>query len=232
MVKLTPAIETELQGFRVSVVDEGKSSKPFSDFDELILYAQARTGAETPKIAISMWFRRYAFFITAQLYMVSKHRLAWEGKLGDIDVLDDPDDIHWQPFFLLKKNRWRNVTEKESSAALHSILSRFGGDVIGPLSKTTKISKLVLWETIWSYVVWMYSELLKQTDKKTRVETDIKCLLEDEVWLNIERRSPFKRFIGGKTVPESMNPYRRMTCCLYYRIEGQEKCTYCPNKNC
>ncbi|PKF87698.1 hypothetical protein CW306_15405 [Bacillus sp. BA3] len=29
-----------------------------------------------------------------------------------------------------------------------------------------------------------------------------------------------------------MNPYKRVTCCLYYRIDGQDKCAYCPNKNC
>ncbi|CAH0223270.1 hypothetical protein SRABI96_02466 [Peribacillus sp. Bi96] len=232
MHNLTPTIEKELQGYRISLRDEAKASKTFDHLDELIQYAQARTGAETTRIAISMWFRRYAFFVTAQLYMVSKHRLIWEGTLGDIAVLDDPEDEHWLPHFLLKTNKWSDVQEKESSIALQSILSRFGAEAIHPLSKTTRISKLVLWETIWSYTVWMYSELLKQTDIKTRVETDIVKLLEDEVWLNIEKHSPFKRFIGEKTVEESMNPYKRVTCCLYYRIEGQGKCAYCPNKNC
>ncbi|KWW16942.1 hypothetical protein AS888_23440 [Peribacillus simplex] len=230
MVKLTPTMEKELQGFRVSIRGN-EDSKTIRNVEELISYAQARTGAETSKIAMSMWFRRYAFFVTAQLYMVSKHRLAWEGTLGDMGVLDDPEDEHWLPDFLLKTNRWGIVPEKESSAALQTILSRFGADAIAPVSKTTKISKHVLWETIWSYAVWMYSELLKLPDIKARVETDINCLLEDEIWLNIERRSPFKRFLGGKTIPESMNPYKRMTCCLYYRIDGQEKCAYCPNKN-
>ncbi|PJN86709.1 (2Fe-2S)-binding protein [Bacillus sp. mrc49] len=230
MVKLTPTMEKELQGFRVSVRGN-EDSKTICNVEELISYAQARTGAETSKIAMSMWFRRYAFFVTAQLYMVSKHRLAWEGTLRDVGVLDDPEDEHWLPDFLLKKNRWGIVQEKESSVALQTILSRFGADAITPVIKTTKISKLVLWETIWSYTVWMYSELLKLSDIKARVEADINCLLEDEIWQNIERRSPFKRFLGGKTIPESMNPYKRMTCCLYYRIDGQEKCAYCPNKN-
>ncbi|WP_285767652.1 (2Fe-2S)-binding protein [Peribacillus sp. SI8-4] len=230
MDSFTPTIEKELQGFRVSIRGN-KAAKTFCDVEELIWYAQERSGAKTPQIAISMWFRRYAFFVTAQLFMVSKHRLAWEGTLGDIGVLDDPEDMNWLPDFLLKTNRWRPVPEKERSAALHSILSRFGAEAIGPLSKTTKISKLVLWETIWSYTVWMYGELMKLPDIKVRVEADINCLLADEVWRNIERHSPFKRFIGNKTVPESLNPYKRVTCCLYYRIDGQEKCAYCPNKN-
>lgn len=130
--------------------------------------------------------------------MFSKHRLIWEGTLQDIGVLDDPEDEHWLPDFLLKINRWSNVPEKESSSALHSILSSFGADAIRTFSGTTKISRLVLWENIWSYTVWMYSELLKQTDIKTRVGRDIERLLEDETWLNIETRSPFKRFIGEK----------------------------------
>ncbi|MFP3512557.1 IucA/IucC family C-terminal-domain containing protein [Peribacillus sp. SIMBA_075] len=232
MHNLSPPIEKELQGYRISFRDDTKVSKTFNHVDELIEYAQVRSGAETSRIAISMWFRRYAFFVTAQFYMFSKHRLIWEGTLQDIGVLDDPEDEHWLPDFLLKINRWSNVPEKESSSALHSILSSFGADAIRTFSGTTKISRLVLWENIWSYTVWMYSELLKQTDIKTRVGRDIERLLEDETWLNIETRSPFKRFIGEKNVPESMNPYKRVTCCLYFRIEGQDKCAYCPNKNC
>ncbi|MDM5357544.1 (2Fe-2S)-binding protein [Peribacillus sp. ACCC06369] len=232
MHNLSPSIEKELQGYRISFRDEAKVSKTFNHVEDLIQYAQARSGAETARIAISMWFRRYAFFITAQFYMFSKHRLIWEGTLQDIGVLDDPEDEHWLPDFLLKNNRWSSVTEMESSSALHSILSSFGADAIRSFSGTTKISKLVLWENIWGYTVWMYSELLRQTDIKMRVEKDIERLLDDEVWLNIESRSPFKRFIGKKSVQESMNPYKRVTCCLYYRIEGHEKCAYCPNKNC
>ncbi|MGZ9816047.1 (2Fe-2S)-binding protein [Peribacillus simplex] len=232
MHNLTPSIEKELQRYRIFFRDEAKVSKTFNQADELIQYAQARTGAETSRIAISMWFRRYAFFVTAQFYMLSKHRLIWEGTLQDIGVLDDPEDKHWLPNFLLKTNRWSNVTEEKSPSALHSILSSFGADAIRFFSGTAKLSKLVLWENIWSYTVWMYSELLKETDIKARVEKDIEILLADEVWLNIETHSPFKRFIGEKSVPASMNPYKRVTCCLYYRIEGQGKCAYCPNKNC
>ncbi|MDO7486388.1 hypothetical protein Q5O89_12185 [Peribacillus frigoritolerans] len=61
MHNLTPSIEKELQGYRISFRDEANVSKTFNHADELIQYAQARTGAETPRIAISMWFRRYAF---------------------------------------------------------------------------------------------------------------------------------------------------------------------------
>ncbi|MGE7904159.1 (2Fe-2S)-binding protein [Peribacillus sp. NPDC094092] len=232
MHSLSPAIEKELQGYRIAFRDEAKVSKTFDHAVELIQYAQSRTGAETSRIAISMWFRRYAFFVTAQFYMFSKHRLIWEGKLQEIGILDEPGDEHWLPNFLLKTNRWSNVTEKESTFALHSILSSFGAEAIRFFSGTAKISKLVLWENIWSYTIWMYSELLKQEDIKKRVEKDIEMLLEDDVWLNIETHSPFKRFIGEKSVPASMNPYKRVTCCLYYRIEAQEKCAYCPNRNC
>ncbi|KON68082.1 MULTISPECIES: (2Fe-2S)-binding protein [Peribacillus] len=232
MHKLSSSIEKELQTYRISLKDEAQVSKSFDHIDGLLQYAQARTGAETTRVAASMWFRRYAFFVTAQLYMISKHRLTWNGTLQDMGVLDNPEDKNWLPNFWLKNNSWRDVSEKDSPLALKSILSRFGAEAILPLSKATKISKLVLWENIWGYTVWMYAELLKQPDIKTRVETDIERLLEDEIWMNIERHSPFKRFIGEKTIPESMNPYKRVTCCLYYQIDGQEKCSYCPNKNC
>ncbi|MFJ7677258.1 (2Fe-2S)-binding protein [Peribacillus sp. NPDC046944] len=230
--KVSPSIEEELQTYRISFKEEINNPRNVEDIEELIGYAIIRSGADTPRVAASMWFRRYAFFITAQLYMISKHRLVWNGSLSDLAILDDPADVQWFPKFWLKENSWSDVPEKESQQALHTVLNKFGADVIVPLSKSTKVSRLILWENIWGYTVWMYSELLKQCDIKERVEADIENLLDDEIWLGMEKRSPFKRFIGEKTVPESMNSYKRVTCCLYYQIEGQMKCPYCPNSNC
>lgn len=232
MHKLSPSIEEELQTYRISFKEEVSGFKTLGDIEELIGYSITRSGAETPRVAASMWFRRYAFFITAQLYMISKHRLTWNGSLSDIEVLDDPEEDQWFPTFWLKENSWSAVPEEESTQALQAVLKRFGSDVIVPLSKSTKVSKLILWENIWGYTVWMYAELLKQCCIKERVEADIENLLDDGMWLNFEKRSPFKRFIGEKTIPESMNPYKRVTCCLYYQIEGQVKCPYCPNNKC
>ncbi|MGE7601946.1 (2Fe-2S)-binding protein [Peribacillus sp. NPDC097675] len=230
--KLSPSIEEELQTYRISFDEEIRNPRSVDDIEELIGYAIIRSGAETPRVAASMWFRRYAFFITAQLYMISKHRLTWNGTLSDIEVLDDPEDDQWFPKYGLKETGWSDVSDKESTQALQAVLKRFGSDIINPLSKSAKVSKLILWENIWGYTVWMYSELLKQCDIKERVEKDIETLLDNEMWLNFEKRSPFKRFIGEKTIPESMNSYKRVTCCLYYQIEGQTKCSYCPNNNC
>ena len=106
MHNLSSSIEKELQTFRISFKDEAQVSKTFDHIDGLIQYAQARTGAETTRVAASMWFRRYAFFVTAQFYMISKHRLTWNGTLQDIGVLDDPEDKNWLPNFWLKNLKY------------------------------------------------------------------------------------------------------------------------------
>jgi ferric iron reductase protein FhuF len=179
-----------------------------------------------------MLFRRYAFVITAQLFMLSKHRLAWQGNIQDISILDDSNDKQWLPTFLFKTDDWVNVEVENVEHTIRTILSKFGASLLLPIATKTKTSRLVLWENIWGYTLWMYAELLKSSDINTRVENDLSILLDEEIWVGIEKHSPFKKFLGDKTVPESVQSFKRVTCCFYYEIEGNDKCPYCPNASC
>lgn len=236
MFKLTPALESDLAKYLVTVSTEHIPMAAIDVTDEsldaLLHYSKNRIGNGRDRVAVSMLFRRYAFVITAQLFMLSKHRLAWQGEIQDISIIDDPSDTQWLPKYLFKNNDWVDVAEGTVEGSIHSILTRFGGALMLPLATKTKTSRLVLWENIWAYTLWMYAELLKDAAISTRVENDLAILLKDEIWLGIEKCSPFKKFLGDKTVPESVQSFKRVTCCFYYEIDGNEKCSYCPNASC
>ncbi|WP_147534585.1 (2Fe-2S)-binding protein [Bacillus marasmi] len=236
MHKLPVSIEKELAKYLVTLSNEKIPTVHIDTADDtletLLHYAKNRIGNGRDRVAVSMLFRRYAFVITAQLFMLSKHRLAWQGDIQDISIIDDPDDKQWLPTFLFRKNDWLNVEEANVEEAFRTILYKFAASLLHPLATKTKTSKLVLWENIWAYTLWMYDGLLKESCIQTSVENDLSILLGDEVWIGIEKRSPFKKYLGEKTVPESVQSYKRVTCCFYYEIDGNDKCAYCPNASC
>ena len=228
MMRLASSIEKELETYKISF-EEKQPALHFHDIQDLIRYAKERSGTDSASVAVSMLIRRYSFFVTAQFYMFSKHSLIWDGSVHDVGILDDAGDDNWLPEFLMKPNSWSRVSEEERFPLLQALLKKYGSNVLEPLSKEGKVPKLVLWENIWSYLVWMYDGLEGQEQDRDRAKKDVAILLGDEVWSSIERRSPFKRFIGDQTLQESMNPYKRVTCCLYCKIDGMPECAYCPN---
>lgn len=238
MYRLTAAMENELVKYLVICSSEKNPTVTAAidvtdeSIDALLNYTKERIGNGRDRVAASMWFRRYAFVITAQFFMLSKYRLAWQGELQDISIIDDPNDQQWLPTFLFQRDDWVEVNEDGVKGAFTTILTKFGAALLLPVATKTKTSRLVLWENIWSYSLWMYDGLLKEAAIAARVENDLSILLSDEVWQGIEKRSPFKTFLSKKTVPESVQSFKRVTCCFYYEIKGNDKCPYCPNVSC
>ncbi|NMD68665.1 hypothetical protein HHO41_00080 [Bacillus sp. DNRA2] len=236
MNKLTPTQANDLAKYLVTLSSDEIPAATVDVTDEsldaLLQYAKESIGNDRDRVAASMFFRRYAFVMTAQLFMLSKHRVAWQGELQDISIIDDGNNPHWLPTFFLKNNDWVKVEEDKVADSIRSILAKFGAALLLAVAAKTKTSRLVLWENIWSYTLWMYAELLKESDISPKVEKDLAILLNDEVWAGIEKQSPFKKFLGDKTVPESVQSFKRVTCCFYYEIDGNDKCAYCPNAGC
>jgi len=235
MQKLPLSIEKELETYCFTFTTQPVSFQVndwLVHLEEMLTYTYKRLGTTIPGVAASMWMRKYALFVTGQFYMLSKYRLKWSGTITDLAIIDSSTDDQWLTTFLLKTNSWDTVEEKHIADAFHTLLKDFGAAMIEPLAVKTKTPKLVLWENIWGYLLWMYGGLLKEAAIAERVQSDIDLLLENDVWNSIERRSPFKIFQCFLTVPQAIDHYKRTTCCFYYELEGQEKCPYCPNATC
>nr|WP_255485872.1 hypothetical protein [Sporosarcina sp. BP05] len=187
---------------------------------KLFEMVQRLSDAPTNTVATSVYMRRHGFFIAAQLHLMSEHNLLWAGDLEDVSLFIENDTI----LFSVPSTGFRVVQNREEDIRI--ILETYGHPVVDYLSKRAKIAKLILWENVWGYVLWMYSMLLQENSSFAQPDLDI--LLADETWKPAMRRSPFKQYLNNQRALDAMANYKRVTCCLYKELPNMEKCPYCP----
>ncbi|MEZ7173476.1 hypothetical protein [Sporosarcina sp. OR05] len=215
-----------LERFNVSISDQPMGLMKIEDLlthagsSQIIHLIQTQMGAPTDAVALSIFMRRYGFFIAAHLHMLSKFDLQWTGRLEDIAVEVGEGNLS----FSIPSEPFRTVQEREHD--IRFLLEQYGHPVVNYLSKRAPISKLILWENIWGYVIWMYSMLFQENSPSA--QDDLNFLLHDATWTPQLRRSPFKQFLQNEPILEAMTNYKRTTCCLYKELPNTEKCPYCP----
>ncbi|WP_409295530.1 (2Fe-2S)-binding protein [Peribacillus sp. SCS-26] len=223
------AIWQELERFNICHDERADFTVNPDDPAPLLELAQARTKAEMPHAIGSVLMRNAAFIFVARLYMLSKYRLAWKGESSRFGVRDHEAYGRWSPQWLLGAGEWIAVTEEKAEEDLREIMCADCSCLVRSVAAATKSSQVVLWENVWGYVLWMFTGLIKEKGVEAgRARLDLKLLLEDEIWQGRERRSPFQKFLNGMTPEKSMEQYARVTCCLFYLVPGNEKCSYCP----
>ncbi|MBS4179058.1 hypothetical protein KHA89_16335 [Bacillus sp. FJAT-49731] len=185
---------------------------------------QTTTKAPINAVSTSVFMRRYGFFITAQLHLLCVHNLRWTGPLSDIQLIENEDLLQ----FSIASVHFKEARIEQRREDLFYILNTYGHPIVEYMSRRGKISKLILWENIWGYVLWIYSQLLKDETVKAQADADLDMLLQDDLWKPAMRRSPFKQYIKNESAIDAMDNYKRTTCCLLKEIPGTSKCPYCP----
>lgn len=222
----------ELENFQI--VPHETTTVPLfdKDFSKLFNLVKERTKAEQPYVIASILMRHAAFLFTGQLFILSKYRVKWTGDVSQVGVVDRIINNRWAPQWSLSSGKWIPLeTEKDVKETIQRIICHDCRMIVKAVSAESKSSPLVLWENIWGYVLWMYVQLLNQGDDiSTRARDDLEFLLDSATWKDIERYSPFQRFLNGQTPEEAMAHYARVTCCYYYKVPGNDKCSYCPKK--
>jgi ferric iron reductase protein FhuF len=178
------------------------------------------TGAPTDAVAASVFFRRLGFFFAAQFQSITVHSKMFAGHLSTIGVIQD--DLTFK--FTVPNDEFVKIENREQ--AMRFVLDTYGHPLIQSVSKQANISKLILWENIWGYVIWVYSQLIQ--DGVDSAEQDLDFLLIDETWKPRMRRSPFKQYLQNQTALDAMKDYKRITCCLLKEMPDTSKCPYCP----
>ncbi|WP_188208087.1 hypothetical protein [Alkalibacillus aidingensis] len=225
---------TELAGFRVvsavESMDELLMPKHlFEDMDLLFKKLSTRIDAPNEKVLASMWMRRFAFLTVAQLFMFSKYRLVWTGDVSNVNLLDRKRNDQWLPDIVLNDGEWKSSDQSE--ICLNQILKQSGAKMIDQLHERTRVSKRILWENIWSYVIWMYStKLMNHPDYELRARYDLGLLMNDKVWQGAADYSLFNEFADGQAIDHIFAHFKRMTCCLNLKTQssGGKPCPYCP----
>ncbi|MGN7388851.1 hypothetical protein [Sporosarcina sp. SAFN-015] len=187
---------------------------------KLFLEIKALSESPTDAVAASIYMRRHGFFMTGLFHMLSKFNLLFTGKLEDISLFIENGTIQ----FTIPPDSFGDVHDRHE--AIRFILEQYGHPVVEYMGKRAHVSKLILWENVWGYVLWIYSMLLNEDCPAA--PSDLDFLMEDETWKPHMRRSPFKQYLQGEEPLAAMSNYKRTTCCLLKELPDTEKCPYCP----
>ncbi|MFS0690793.1 hypothetical protein AB1K89_16270 [Sporosarcina sp. 179-K 8C2 HS] len=196
-----------------AILSETASTELFSEIQTL-------TGAKTDAVAASIYMRRHGFFMAGLFHMLSKFDLLFIGKLEDVSLFIEKGTIQ----FAILPDSFEDAQNRHE--AIRFILEQYGHPVVEYMGKRAHVSKLILWENVWGYVLWMYSMLLNEDCPAA--QSDLDFLLEDETWKPQMRRSPFKQYLQNEEALAAMSNYKRTTCCLLKELPDTEKCPYCP----
>lgn len=185
-----------------------------SRYAELIGSIKKTSGAPNEAVASSIFMRRFGFFITAQLYLLANGKM-WDGPLSEVHLENAEGHIS----FAIDGRYLRERREGD----LESVLKDYALPAVEAFRKAGHVSKIILWENIWGYAIWMYG-----MQDSGQADADIEALLDAEIWQPEMRKSFFRQFLGGRSFDESKSEYKRITCCLLKEVPGTDKCPYCP----
>lgn len=189
--------------------------------EHLLQTVRDLTDAPTDTVAASVFFRRLGFFMAAQFQTIAVHKKMFAGPLEHVNV------FHEDKTFKFSVPSADFVCVDASEPALRFVLETYGHPLVELYCKQAKIPKLVLWENIWGYVIWVYGQMIQENVESAVKDLDV--LLLDETWKPHMRRSPFKQYLQNESALDAMKDYKRVTCCLLKEMPETDKCPYCPH---
>ncbi|MBD8025972.1 (2Fe-2S)-binding protein [Ureibacillus sp. Re31] len=216
------------------------------DEAQIHLYLTAikeKTKAANLGVAASLFVKRYSFAILAALYSMSvlNKRINFSLQNVSIQTLDESDPL-WLPSIKFNKINLSPAPQQDRENWRNEILTDIFANHIevlfNQLHQTTKLSKIIMWENIYIYIVWMYKNLLDDHQYSARY-LDMK---EDFEWIAARGKgilfgsykdNPFLKF---KSTDDALSNLEgpaqdRKTCCLSYLTENKGHfCKTCPIK--
>ncbi|MGZ9584047.1 IucA/IucC family C-terminal-domain containing protein [Paenibacillus marinisediminis] len=236
MFRLTDEQVAAIQRFQIQVVDSDHSASESvvmtvqealteEGSSRLLTMVKQAMRAPTNAVAASIWIRWYGFMLAGLLGLYSTQHIRFVGELADIGMVAEGTTMS----FTVPRDAFVEDRELERSEALRQLLDRYGHPVVNGIYRFGGVSRLILWENVWGYVLWMYTQLMGEQSSREQAEEDLGFLLQDELWKPNLAHSPFKRFLNGQAPMESMQTYKRVTCCLYKELPDTNKCPYCPH---
>lgn len=188
------------------------------------------------KTAASVFMKRHAFLAVLYLYSMSAFNKKLDVSPGNIILADAIKDGLWLPDFYLKSKSADlcpvGLRETWRMEAVRHLFADNLFPVMDAISKSAKISKLILWENVTVYIFWLYEKILSQTEDhevKARAAEDFSFLVESAPGRLFGRynNNPIARYYSEPVYQEETDSYIRIrkTCCFSYMLK--EKGNYC-----
>ncbi|MBT2679004.1 (2Fe-2S)-binding protein [Bacillus sp. ISL-35] len=213
--------------------------KPFMDESMMGAYLDRfNEGLKAPdaKTAASVFMKRHAFLAVLYLYSMTAFNKRIDVSPENIILADAIKDGLWLPEFYLKSKIADVCPDEERQewrmeAVRHLFVDNLF-PVMDAISKSAKISKLVLWENVAVYVFWLYEKILNESsdpDIRVRAEEDFTFLVESAPGRLFGRyhKNPIARYYTKPVYQEEVDSFIRVrkTCCYSYKLK--EKGGYC-----
>ncbi|MBD1380781.1 (2Fe-2S)-binding protein [Metabacillus arenae] len=209
------------------------------DKQQLIEYLQkagSRMNTNNNLVSASMLTKRYGFFAALNLYAITMWDKALNVSTKNISLETVDEDPVWLPGFFFKDLSVDIALDNRGSWRDEKLTLLFKENIyplIMEISKTVKLSRLIMWENIALYIIWMYETLLKrETDQDLieKIKNDFHYIMHEapgEVFGPYHKNPLSKYFQINDLNEERM----RKTCCLYYLTsEKGTRCKTCPTK--
>ncbi|WP_052342593.1 IucA/IucC family C-terminal-domain containing protein [Bacillus sp. EB01] len=236
---LTIAEKTKLKAYRYTDMKKIGMIQASSllDHDALEAFIESimpTLQTDSAKVAASVFMKRYAYIAVLSLYSISALNKKLNIQADNVFFEAPIGTGSWLPKFFLEKaeaekwdggdhNQWRK----------QAITELFAGHIfplIDLLGKVTGVSKLILWENVAIYIMWLYeSELAGQAPP----DDDFNFIFNETegAVFGKYRRNPLTKFFTEKTYQEDLDEMVRVrkTCCFSYLTGDKDKrCKTCP----
>ncbi|KGR77264.1 IucA/IucC family C-terminal-domain containing protein [Ureibacillus manganicus] len=212
--------------------------------DKLHLYlteVKTKTKAANLSVAASLFVKRYSFAVLVALYSMSvmNKRMDFSADNLSIQTFDESDTI-WLPSIKFERLHLSPALETDRlnwrREVLTEIFSNHIDVLFSYLTKVSKLSKRIMWENLYTYIVWMYSNLLADNHYVDQHH----IIIDDFDWMtSIGKGDVFGEYIENpflhfRSSIDSISildgtPHKRITCCLSYLTESKGSfCKNCP----
>lgn len=192
-------------------------------------------GASNSKVAASIFVKRYAFLPVIYLYAMT----AWNEKLNisyeNVSLETDEREKLWLPSFhfqSLETETCHTDRMKWRTDCIESLFKEHVYPIVDILSRTTKVSKLILWENIAVYIYWLYETVLLEEGTPIEIVNHAKedfqfimCQASGNLFGDYDT-NPLKMYYRQKHGIE----VRRSTCCYSHLTASKKYCVTCPHQ--
>lgn len=212
--------------------------------EKLLFYlteVKSKTKAANLSVAASLFVKRYSFAVLIALYSMSvmNKRIDFSTDNLSIQTFDESDRI-WLPSIKFERLNFTDAPKAGRANWRKELLTEIFANhievLLGYLTKVSKLSKRIMWENLYTYIVWMYTNLLADKD----YEDQHSIILDDFNWITAVGKgnvfgdyidNPFLNFRGTNDSIDILDgkPHKRITCCLSYLTESKGSfCKNCP----
>ena len=191
---------------------------------------QAISRTENKTVAASYFMRRLGMFTAMQFYNLASYDEVWAGKPDRLLFGTKEEYGNLAVCMFAHPEDWRDVEEHERQEVIRHILINECDTVIRQIKTVANVASLVLWESIFGFLLWHYHVLLENPGTAEEARADLDLLKDDALWEGIAPHSLFAAYLKGSEPSTLLNTVVRTTCCLSKDVPGLMQCGFCPLK--